>query len=391
MPIFKKKKIEPVGQGLLPCLTGAQILTEKTIAPLVIELKNLVSVPTALYDTLYLTSLKRIAEFCQAMPWCEKSQPYTLLIEQMRLCCAVLKQRQGLMLPQGSSAERIAEQEPLWTFAFFTAALLFCLSEIQYDRAITLFNANGSDKTAWHPVWGTLYQDKKFYAVTWQPYYVLPNNSLHGALINHLLPQTALHWLAGSANVFSVWWQAVCDGEDKNNIITQVITDVAQKINYVPHIQGKHYQQTKTVVKQSITTVEVDNSQLTSPNEILQQLMEWLQQIILEETVPVEKEVITTLPTVFKTESGLFVANQVLDKFIDENQDWENHLELVESIKSCLIEENENRFFRFRSVEFDDRRFVEGVVIANEYLADSFKKLPKNNQLISFETYGGGI
>jgi hypothetical protein len=389
MPMFKKKKLEPIGEGLLPCLVGEQILAQSTINPLIIELKNLVSVPLPLYDDLYLTTLKRVAELCQAMPWDKKSKPYTLLAEQIRLCCAVLKQRQGLMLPQGSSAERIAEQEPLWTFAFFAGALLFHLSGIQHDRSIVLSNVDGNDKTAWHPVWGTLYQKEKFYSITWQPYYVLPSNSLGGALIKYLLPQTAFHWLTGSPDIFSIWWQATTNAKDNSNVITQLINDVAQKINYISRKPSDQNQSTKITVSQTITApVETENNpDSVSPHESLGMLLQWLQPIANEVGSSAEKNIPTDLPTIFKVEQGLFVANTVLSEFIDEKSEWENYLELTDRVKSFLIEENENRFFRYRSVEFDDRRSVEGVVIANDYLSENLKSLSPNNQLISFETH----
>ena len=103
------------------------------------ELKSLISAPAPVYAALYETTLFRLMEFCQAMPQnINQPTPYSLLTTTLETAVAALKVRRGVMLPRHSNSETIAEQEPLWTYAVFTASLWVQLPDLQADRTIEL-------------------------------------------------------------------------------------------------------------------------------------------------------------------------------------------------------------------------------------------------------------
>lgn len=78
------------------------------------EIKNLVSCPAKIYSQLYLFTLSQFLTL----------DPHYRLKERLKLTIAVLKLRQGILLPKNAGAETIAAEEAQWTYALFSASLL---------------------------------------------------------------------------------------------------------------------------------------------------------------------------------------------------------------------------------------------------------------------------
>ena len=135
------------------------------------ELKSLISAPVHVYSALYETTLFRLMEFCQAMPQdMNQPKPYSLLMTALENAVAALKIRRGKMLPRHSNSETIAEQEPLWTYAVFTASLWAQLPNLQTDRTVELYKNEQEKIGRWHPLAGNLYEPNTFYKILPEPH-----------------------------------------------------------------------------------------------------------------------------------------------------------------------------------------------------------------------------
>lgn len=82
------------------------------------QIRNLVSCPAKIYSQLYLTTLSQFFIHC----------PAELLKQRLIVTVIALKLRQGILLPKNAGAETIAAEEPQWTYALFSCALLKGLS-----------------------------------------------------------------------------------------------------------------------------------------------------------------------------------------------------------------------------------------------------------------------
>ncbi len=78
------------------------------------EIKTLVSCPPKIYSQLYLSTLSQFVIHC----------PADLLKQRLKLAIAVLKLRQGILLPKNAGAEAIAAEEAQWTYALLSGCLL---------------------------------------------------------------------------------------------------------------------------------------------------------------------------------------------------------------------------------------------------------------------------
>ncbi len=228
--------MEPKSLELQPCLSGDNIARQPRIKPFLVELKSLVSAPPDIYQQLYFATFTAFAEFCQSMPFdLQQPEPYSLLQRQLELAITALKLRRGCMLPQNSESESIAKQEPVWTYAVFTACLLTGLDRLQADRAVGLY-LNANEKIGeWSALAGNLYEPKTYYTVNPSTNCHLISSPCFFAFIaGRIIPSCAMRWLAVRPEVFQSWWQTITRDTlaEKPDGLLCLIQQAAEKINY---------------------------------------------------------------------------------------------------------------------------------------------------------------
>lgn len=363
MAFFTKKKLAmPNKEGWLPCLSGTIIL-QREFQHAIQEITQSISVPPLLYQAIYITTLNNVAEYCQSMPINQQAEQYSLLNWQLRLSAYMLKLRRGLLLPQNSTAEKMAEQDPIWTYAFFTVGLLFQLHRIQHDRHIQ-FCGSDKHKKLWHPLLGSFYQDKSYYSIEWSKHHCLPSHTVASILIHTLIPKSAIDWIVSTPEVFVPWWQTIINDE-RNNILSEMLYKAVNLVNYPlfkSTVEGSHR---PTV----INSIADDENSHSNQNETLNSLLLWIKENHQQQDI-------------IKVTNGLFITTELLNKYSDTKNYCENALELINRINIFLVAENDNYLISLRSIDLEDRHKLDGIVVKDAYLHDCFKKLPINKEFI---------
>lgn len=209
---------------LQPCLSGREIAQQAMSRPYLNNIQQLVSAPHDVYQTLYEATLYRFMEFCQAMPLEMNLAPYSLLHKHLELAVAVLKLRRGYMLPTNADSEAIAEQEPLWTYALFSLALLERLHHLQEDRSVDLYKNPNERIGIWHPFVGRLYEPDTYYQLKSHPQILrVPAKTLQIAIARKMIPSVAMRWLSGYPDIFHDWFAALTQENEDKNSLAQII------------------------------------------------------------------------------------------------------------------------------------------------------------------------
>jgi len=225
--------------ALQPCLSGKTIAEKSEIKSLLIELRQLISSPNDIYKELYMLTIYHFLELCQAMPenlQDVKSQPYSLAKQHLTLAIAVLKLRRGQMLPQNSNSETVAEQEPLWTYALFTASLLYNIQRIQLDRTVELYKNENEKLGIWHPVVGSLYEPHTYYKLSTEaPILIVNTTQLQTILLEKIIPAVGMRWLSGAKDIFQPWFQAITIPNAEKNMLLALIQKAANTLQFFPN------------------------------------------------------------------------------------------------------------------------------------------------------------
>jgi hypothetical protein len=217
---------------LIPCLPGSKLLSKVLFIGYLLEIKSLVSCPDNIFRELYLATLYKFAEYCQAMPYSqtEFSDSYGFLCRQLQLTIAVLKLRRGILLPKNAGAETIAAEEAQWTFALFSAALLTDLYSIQLNREIKIYKADGTIVKEWTFLSGPLNESDHYYQMRFvenKPTKKI--NIFMGAFIGKVISNMQASWLSENKFLFSQWWGAILQADLPSNDIKALISKAANK------------------------------------------------------------------------------------------------------------------------------------------------------------------
>lgn len=119
--------IESIDPNRIPFLTFDQIISLTNQTNRLRSIRRLAALDVKVYAALYEPALTRYIEAAQLQPASQANHHAYLgglAIHTLEVIEHALKQRQGYLLPKNAVAERILEEEHVWTYGIFAGALL---------------------------------------------------------------------------------------------------------------------------------------------------------------------------------------------------------------------------------------------------------------------------
>ena len=191
------------------------------------QIHRLLSVPAIPLNELYQTAIVNYARFVQQLPASEAhhhSGPGGMLDHALEVVTHALTIRRGYLLPPGANPERLAQEQDLWTYAVFSAALLHDIGKPVVDQCITLFDAKRHPLGHWDPWQGSMVERGLWYRVD---FVRKRNHRLHervGPLLARMiLPSTGISWLASNPEVLTQWIAAISGDTNESGILGEII------------------------------------------------------------------------------------------------------------------------------------------------------------------------
>lgn len=201
--------------NLLPVFAAAELLQphQHTLA----QIRQQVGIPLVHWEALYGSLIQRFAGFVQQLPASEAHHHRErggLLKHALETTHKALSLRRGVLLPQGASAEALAEKQDVWTYATASAALLHDLGKPLVDQKVMLFAAGRRPLGAWNPLAGPIPTAATHYSIQYvrgRRYRLHPR--LPPMLAHHVVPALGLEWLAQDLDVFEAWLATISGGD----------------------------------------------------------------------------------------------------------------------------------------------------------------------------------
>ncbi len=392
-------------KALWPCLSGEVISSRPEIKPQCDELESLISAPVELYIALYETTLWRFMEFCQAMPQdILQPHPYSLLNTALSTAINALKLRRGAMLPRHSNSETIAEQEPLWTYALFTASLWANWPNMQTDRTISLYKSEQEFLGFWHPVAGCLYEPKMFYKILLQPHSAnIDNVVCLASALGKIIPSVGLRWLTSELKVWSNWWEMITQTAGERNELKSLIkvalgasaqsTVSSMSSSLQAHREAQHCSElplNETISEPATleACVSADNhlvleskSSIIEVDESLQQqaladLNQWILKQCFAGGAGNNKKWFVRI------HSGVLIRFSALSEFIKEYNRYDSPESLLTALAPYLRKEDNQFIVRYHFVYYQGEEVVRGIILLKKFLCQILETLPAENQFI---------
>lgn len=177
------------------------------------------SLPRTLFDELYLQPIYRYAGLVQRLPASESHHhafPGGLLEHTLEVMAFAARMRQSHLLPVGAAPEDQAREAEAWTAAVVYAALLHDVGKIVTDMEIETDNHQ-----RWYPWESTLARPYRLKFRRTRDYQLHP---VTGSLLClHILPASALTWLAQYPALLSAMLYCISGHYDKAGILGELV------------------------------------------------------------------------------------------------------------------------------------------------------------------------
>ena len=203
------------GFPVQPILTADALL--KTRGGRMAEIQELCGFPADHFNALAMPLLRSVAEWCQAFSASEShhhARPFGLLDHTLEVATLALRLRRGVLLPDGASAETIAQLQDRWTFAVLAAALIHDLGKPAIDQSVTLFARGSPTGETWNPWAGPVTHAKAdaYLAIYRRDRRHRLHDRAKPMFCPWWVPPIALHWMSTDMDLLAEW-VAVLHGE----------------------------------------------------------------------------------------------------------------------------------------------------------------------------------
>lgn len=188
-------------------LTAAQVLADNKRQELLQKMRSYSGLETVRYDSLCVTLIDNLTHYCQNLPESTNSyyaQAGGLVDHALNRTEAALSLLQEFMIYD--KKEGLSEEQKLWQYALYSAAILQGIGKLVIDYQINLFDSNGQALKQWNPLLETLVNVGSYYDYEFQKEKDVEfRRRLNLLMAKNLMPASGFAWIASNQQVLAVW------------------------------------------------------------------------------------------------------------------------------------------------------------------------------------------
>ena len=193
-------------QDLTAIVSAKTLLADPKRVDLIEKIMDSSALESARFDSLCLKLLHHFADQCQRLPATANrhySLPGGLLDHALHRTEAALHLLRQQMVITDSV---LSQEQTLWLYALFSAAILQGIGTLQLDYCVEMFDINGQFSTQWNPLLETLASQAKYYHFEFTKGGEEDVRSrLNLVLACQLMPKSGFAWIASNPEVLAVW------------------------------------------------------------------------------------------------------------------------------------------------------------------------------------------
>lgn len=186
---------------------AAQFLLEEKRKILLQKMKDLSGLEISRYESLCALLIENLVNYCQSLPETTNSyysQPGGLVDHALNRTEAALSLFQEFLVQEQPNS--LSEEQKLWQYALFTAAILQGIGKLFVDYRIHLFDTNGQLLKQWNPLLESMVSTGAYYDYEFQKESDIEfRRRLNLLLARTLMPVSGFAWIASNPEVLAIW------------------------------------------------------------------------------------------------------------------------------------------------------------------------------------------
>ncbi|QMT58717.1 TraI domain-containing protein [Legionella sp. PC997] len=183
------------------------LLSEDRRQILLKKIRMLSALETARYDSLCAILIDNIVHYCQNLPETANSyysQQGGLVDHALNRTEAALSLFQEFMIQD--QPELLSEEQKLWQYALFSAALLQGIGKLFVDYRVSFYDTNGQFLKEWNPLLESMTTTGIYYFYEFEKEPEIEfRRRLNLLLARTIMPGSGFAWIASNSEVLAVW------------------------------------------------------------------------------------------------------------------------------------------------------------------------------------------
>lgn len=202
-------------KDLTRIVSAGHFLAEDKRPILLRKVRDFTNLDAPRYEELCTVLIEHLVQYYQNLPETANSyysQPGGLVDHALNRTEAALSLFQEFMVPE--HPEALSEEQKLWQYALYSAAILQGIGKLFVDFHINLFDANGQLLKEWNPLLESLGKVGQHYTYEFQKEPEIEfRRRINLLLAKSLMPASGFSWIASNKEVLAVWLALINEDE----------------------------------------------------------------------------------------------------------------------------------------------------------------------------------
>lgn len=350
---------------LTAVLSSEQLLADSKRVELVQKIRDVSPFEEQRFDAICLTLIHNVSNYFQSLPETFNSyysQTGGLIDHALNRTQAALELFKQFIIPEGSD---VTEEQLVWLYALFSAALLKGIGKLQIDYQIECFDATGQSLRQWNPLLEPISKVGSHYRFTFLNEH--DDNlrcRLNLLLARQLMPAGGFMWIASNPDVLKVWLALLNEDWQSAGTLGALLirTDAIAIQRYFNQLLINNTGGARTGRANRITTFvdTTPESSLDKERMLGIEFIQWLTSALASGMVILNKG------NLFMVAGGLLVSTDLFKLFIRDNPEYKNWKAVQNSLVGLgLHQVAADGSVVSRSDENAKHHMVTGVVLAD--------------------------
>ncbi|WP_419421119.1 TraI domain-containing protein [Legionella sp. D16C41] len=310
-------------KDLIRIMSAEEILAEEKRASLLQQIRTTCSLEQARFDSLCLSIIQNLINYVQVLP--EASNTYYsqlggLLDYALNRTESALNLFKNFVLLEDDA--NYSEEQRLWQYALYSAALLQGIGKIQIDYQVELYDNNGQFLKLWNPLLENLVSVGSHYSYNFQKEANIDlRRRLNILLARALMPNSGFTWIASDSQVLAVWLALLNEDPYSAGTLGAILirADAIALQRYLNQLNFKlnsnrnnRYGRAGTFagfVPESVSEIE---------QQIGVQFIQWLGKSLESRIIMINKAPLFMVP------GGLLMSPEIFKWFVREHPEYKN-------------------------------------------------------------------
>lgn len=366
-------------KDLVRHIPAAQFLAEDKRLVLLQKMEELSGLEDSRYESICAVLVENLVNYCQSLP--ETSNSYYshaggLVDHALNRTEAALSLFKEFMVLD--EAGILSEEQKLWQYALYSAAILQGIGKLFVDFRIDLYDMNGQVLTEWNPLLGSLIHTGTYYDYEFQKESDIEfRRRLNLLLARALMPSSGFDWIASNPQILAVWLALLNEDPRSAGTLGAILirADSLALQRYLLEFTNKSSGNRAGRYRAGTFSGGVPESVLQKEQIVGVEFIQWLNLALAEGRILVNKAPLLMVP------GGMLMCQEIFQLFVREHPEYKNWLAVQTGFLSLgLHHRNADGSNLNRFEHIHNQKMYSGVVFSEYAVAipDSVKVMQVN-------------